>query len=159
MNAFRLTVGLLAAGSLILFLAAQIHTGKALAQGGGKYQLDGGWSLEGTPAAGSPIPPFKALATFSVGGGVVETVLLPPVVTPAHGAWEQTANHEFAFAVVHHLVDQNGHLTGTVKAKSIVTLTSRDEFVGRFEGTFFDPQGNAVFPVNGTERGTRIKVE
>lgn len=75
---------------------------------------------------------------------MVETVLLAPVITPAHRAWEKVGKREHAFAVVHHLVDQSGTPTGTVKAKSIVTLTSVDEFEATFEGTFFNPQGNPV---------------
>jgi hypothetical protein len=115
--------------------------------------------MDVTPAPGSPIPPFKALVTFSGGGGVVETVLLPPVVTPAHGTWEKLSSRRYVFAVVHHLVDQSGNPAGTVKAKSRITLVTPNRFEATFEGTFFDPAGNPVFPITGTERGTRITVD
>lgn len=159
MNSGRLVFGLIAIGITALFAMVQANSGNALAGSNGKYNLEGSWSIEGTPAQGSPIPPFKALATFAGGGGVVETVLLPPVVTPAHGAWEKTGNREFAFSVVHHLVDQNGNAVGTVKAKSIVRLNTQDDFEATFQGTFFDPLGNPVFPISGSERGTRIEVD
>ena len=159
MNSGRLILGLIAIGITALFAVAQTTSGKALAEPNGKHNLEGSWMVDATPAQGSPIPPFKALVTFAGGGGVVETVLLPPVITPAHGAGEKSGKREYAFAVVHHLVDQSGNPTGTVKAKSIVTLTGADEFEATFEGTFFDPQGNPVFPISGTERGTRITVD
>lgn len=159
MNSGRLAVALIAVGITALFTMVQANSGNALAGPNGKYNLEGSWTIDATPAPGSPIPPFKALATFAGGGGVVETVLLPPVITPAHGAWEKTGSRDFAFAVVHHLVDQNGNPAGTVRAKSIVRLTSQDEFEATFEGTFFDPLGNPVFPITGTERGARIEVD
>lgn len=158
MNSGKLILSLFAIAIAAMFAMVRTNSTEALAQSNGKFSLEGSWMIDATPAPGSPIPPFKALVTFAGGGGVVETVLLPPVVTPAHGAWERVDRREYAFAVVHHLVDQNGHPTGTVKAKSNVRLTSPDEFEATFEGTFFDPQGNPVFPIIGTERGTRIKV-
>lgn len=158
MNSGRLVFGLIAIGITAMFALAQT-SGNARARSNSQYKLEGSWIIAGTPAQGNPIPPFEALATFAGGGGVVETVLLPPVITPAHGAWEKIGKREYAFAVVHHLVDQSGNPTGTVKAKSILTLTSPDEFEATFEGTFFDPQGNPVFPISGTERGTRITVD
>src|SRR5262245_48626436 len=55
-------------------------------------ELTGSWELNivSDPGPGAP-PPLKALATFAEGGGVIETILLPPVV-PAHGEWRKLAN-------------------------------------------------------------------
>jgi hypothetical protein len=159
MNSIRLIFGLMTLGITALIVMTQTTSGNALNESHSKYKLEGSWMIDGTPASGSPIPPFKALATFAAGGGVVETVLLPPVVTPAHGVWEKLGKREYTFAVVHHLVDQSGNPTGTVKAKTILKLTSRNEFEATFEGTFFDPQGNPLFPISGTETGTRITVD
>ena len=78
-------------------------------------------------------------------------------MTPAHGAWVRTGNRTFDFAVVHHLLDPAGNFVGTVRAKSRVTLDGPDEFTAEFEGGFYDPAGNLLFPIGGTERATRIK--
>jgi hypothetical protein len=159
MNSSRIIFGLLAIGITALCAVIQATSGNAFAQSNNKFNLEGSWRITGTPAQGSPLPPFKGLVTFSTGGGVVETVLLPPVITPAHGAWEKLGKRDYAFVVVHDLVDQSGNPTGTVKAKSLIKLTGPDEFEATFEGTFFDPHGNPVFPFSGSENGTRITVE
>jgi hypothetical protein len=45
---------------------------------------------------------------------------------------------------------------GTVKATSHATFIGRDQFHVVFEGKLFDPAGNVVTPISGTERGLRI---
>jgi hypothetical protein len=115
--------------------------------------------LEIKPSPGGGLPPeFKGLITFDEGGGCVETVILPPVTT-AHGAWLRTGCREFTFTIVHHLVDPAGNFIGTVKATSHATLIDEDHFQAVFDGTLFDPAGNAVAPISGTERGARILAE
>jgi hypothetical protein len=122
-----------------------------------KFKLEGSWEMEITPAPGSGLPPsIKALATFSEGGGVVETILLPPVV-PAHGEWAKVGTREYTFSVVHHLVDPSGNFVGTVRATSLVRLTNPSEFTATFDGTLYAPNGSPVAPISGTETGKRIK--
>lgn len=121
--------------------------------------VTGSWMLEIKPTPGGGLPPeIKALITFDEGGGVVETIILPPV-TPAHGAWVRTSRREFVFVVVHHLVDPQGNFVGTVKAKTHATFIGRDEFHAEFEGSLFAPNGSVIAPISGTERGTRITPE
>jgi hypothetical protein len=140
------------------FLASVVMADSSL-QSGGKFKIEGSWELEIIPAPGSGLPPsFKALATFSDGGGVVETILLPPVV-PAHGAWEKTGSRDYIFSVVHHLLDTSGNFIGTVRAKSLVSFTSRDEFTATFDGALFDMSGNLIAPVSGSETGKRITAQ
>ena len=127
------------------------------AQSRGRLNLEGSWMLDINTTQGAGVPPqLKALITFDAGGGCVETILLPPVA-PAHGAWVRVGNRTFDFSVVHHLLDQSGNFIGTVRAKSRATLSGPDEFTAEFEGGFYDPAGNFLFPVAGTERATRIK--
>lgn len=168
----RVLCAVLVVASAVLFVGALVQEASGTrrvsldAEGKGmkdedskrKFRLEGSWELEviSNPGPGAP-PPFKALATFDAGGGCVETIMLPPV-TPAHGAWVRTGNQTFTFAVVHHLLDAGGTFIGTIRAKSQVRLTSPDEFEATFEGTLYDPLGNALFPLSGRETGRRIKV-
>jgi hypothetical protein len=121
--------------------------------------VTGSWTLELRPSPGGGLPPkLVGLITFDEGGGCVETIILPPV-TPAHGAWLRTGRREFTFSIVHHLVDPAGNFVGTVKATSHATFIDEDHFQAVFDGTLFDPAGNALAPLSGTERGTRIVAE
>jgi hypothetical protein len=144
---------------LRLTVLASIVTAASDIQANNKFKLEGSWELEITPDPGAGLPPsFKALATFSEGGGVIETILLP-AVTPAHGEWAKIGNRDYTFAIVHHLFDPAGNFVGTVRAKSLVRLTNPSEFTATFQGTLFDPNGHPIVPVSGTETGRRIKAE
>jgi hypothetical protein len=68
----------------------------------------------------------------------------------------RTNGRGFVFVVVHHLVDPQGVFIGTVKAKSNAFFIGDNEFQAEFEGFLYDPNGNVVAPLSGTERGTRI---
>jgi hypothetical protein len=128
-------------------------------QSGRAADVAGSWTLEIRPTPGGALPPeIKALITFDKGGGCIETVILPPV-TPAHGSWERTSRREFVFVIVHHLVDAAGSFVGTVRATSHATFIGRDQFHAVFEGSLFDPAGNVIAPISGTERGTRITLD
>lgn len=122
-------------------------------------ELTGSWELDivSTPGPGAP-PPLKALVTFTEGGGVIETILLPPVV-PAHGEWRKTADRQYEFAVVHPLLDPTGALAATIRAKSKITLLNKNEFTATFEGNVFAPNGNLIAPISGTEQGRRISLD
>jgi hypothetical protein len=122
-------------------------------------EVTGSWDLVIKPSPGGALPPeIRALVTFDQGGGVVETVILPPVTT-AHGAWLRSGRREFTFTILHHLVDPTGAFVGTVKATSRAVFIDEDRFQAEFEGALFDPNGNKVAPISGTERGTRIQAE
>jgi hypothetical protein len=45
---------------------------------------------------------------------------------------------------------------GNVKATSHATFIGRNQFHAVFEGKLFDPAGNVVTPISGTEGGVRI---
>jgi hypothetical protein len=127
--------------------------------GHGVAAVAGSWTMEIEPSPGSNLPPrIKALITFADGGGCVETILLPPV-TSAHGTWERIDRRRFVFAVVHHLVDPQGNFAGTVRAKAFAVFVGKNEFQADFEGALYDPAGNLVAPVSGTERGARITLD
>lgn len=121
--------------------------------------IEGSWELDikSDPGPGAP-PPLKALITFSAGGTVIETILLPPVV-PAHGEWVQTGRGRYTFTIVHPLLDAGGNLSAIIRATSRVKVTSATEFTATFEGTLSDPNGNVIAPISGSETAKRITVE
>lgn len=123
------------------------------------WTIEGSWELDvrADPGPGAP-PPFTALATFSPGGGVVETIVLPPVV-PAHGAWTRNGRTKFTFTVLHPLLDANGNHYANIRATSRIRMTSADEFTADFDGHVLDRNGNVLGPITGTETGRRIRVE
>jgi hypothetical protein len=57
------------------------------------------------------------------------------------------------------LVNPQGNFIGTVKAKSWAVFINHNEFHAQFEGALFDPSGNQIAPISGTERGVRISAE
>jgi hypothetical protein len=173
MNIRRLIAGtsIIVVMALITFIGAQSYASNGApsqtqqgendysGQGKSAQELTGSWELDiiSTPGPGAP-PPLKALATFAEGGGVVETILLPPVV-PAHGEWRKIGGRRYEFAVVHPLLDANGNLSATIRAKSKITLLNKNEFTATFEGNLFAPNGNLIGPISGTEQGRRISLD
>ena len=121
--------------------------------------IEGSWEVDikPDPGPGAP-PPVKALITFSPGGTVIETILLPPIV-PAHGAWVETGRGRFTFIVVHPLLDAGGNHFATVRATSFVKMNGNRTFTATFEGNVYDVSGNVIGPITGTETATRIRVQ
>jgi hypothetical protein len=143
----------------MIAMVAMRASGAKGAPEAGPAPVTGSWALEIKPSPDSGLPPLiNALVTFDEGGGMVETVILPPV-TSAHGTWQRTGKRHFVFVVVHHLVDPAGNFVGTVRAKSFAAFVGRDKFQADFEGGLYDPAGNLVAPVSGTEKGKRITVD
>lgn len=122
--------------------------------------IEGSWELEvvSDPGPGAP-PPFKALITFMQGGGVIETILLPPMIVPAHGEWVATGRNRYVFTVVHPILDATAAHTATIRATTNVRVTSMRALTATFEGTVFDPDGNALVPIKGTLTGKRITAD
>jgi hypothetical protein len=66
---------------------------------------------------------------------------------------------EFASSGIEDLYDSAGNLTGTLRLRTRINLTGKDQFVGVSNGEQRDAAGNVVFSGCGTVRGERIKLE
>ena len=116
----------------------------------------------------APVTPFTR------DGEVVETRRLynpfspfgPLMFTPAHGAWERTANNEFAVTIVDFFqaAPNNPAADGTVlgeeKVRFSVTLGPGGESLsGRLVGEVKDSDGNLIFTFSASVQATRIRPE
>lgn len=127
----------------------------------------GSWML--SVSSGGP-QPFKALVTFTEGGGVVASaqgdILLspppgvPPVATAAHGAWVRTANYEYLFTFRQIFYNADGSNAGGAKIRnSAVVNRIGNEMTGQLSVFYYDASGNEVFAGAGTFTGERIEAE
>ncbi len=133
--------------------------------------LEGSWKAVVTATDPPLLPPLKVLLTFTRDGGVVETRRLynpespfgPLLFTPGHGAWERTADDQFAATVVDFFqaAPNNPAADGTVlgeeEVRYRVTLDPAGENLnGQLIGEIKDSEGNVVFTFSANVRATRI---
>jgi len=90
-----------------------------------------------------------------------EVKLIGPVLTPAHGAWEQVGRRQFAFTSFGVLYDiQTGAYQGSGKIRALVTIDRRGNLMtGTATVDIFDPDGNLIATFPHALNFTRIKVE
>lgn len=122
-------------------------------------QIVGTWIFNLTPASG---PPFKALHTYTVDGGlVVVNSQSPSTGTAAFGEWVRTGDREFDSTFVRFNFDAQGNFTGTTKVREHIKLNETlDRLTSVAKLEVFDPAGNLVRAnPPGTGTATRIKVE
>ena|SRR5579859_1385798 len=122
----------------------------------------GGWI--GSTNAGPAFPPFNALYTFAPGGGLVtsSSIDLSPhsLSTPGYGTWVNSGPGTFAFTFDAFVFDQQGNPSGTVEARTVVTLNQAgDAFSGPFKFDVIAPDGAVVFSGGGTHEARRIRVK
>ncbi len=102
----------------------------------------------------------QALATFSYGGGVVETPNVAFGLSNGHGAWESLGNRNFAIKVIYFRWDDVGNPIGTTEVQSWVRLTPNGDFFnGRFRTFVKDMDDNLEDSFDGTAWGTRIEFD
>jgi hypothetical protein len=114
---------------------------------------------------------FKALVTFSPGGGVVETNNAQGQPVTVHGSWAPSKEDHDQFDLTFitlGLQPMNWSTVpptplgpgGSAKTKETVTLSdSGDSFTAVFQVQEMTPTGVVFATVNGTATGTRILVE
>jgi hypothetical protein len=118
----------------------------------------------GSTNAGPAFPPFNALYTFAPGGGLVtsSSIDLSPrsLSTPGYGTWTRSAHQTFMFTFDAFVFDQQGNPSGTVEARTVVTLNQAgDAFSGPFKFDVIAPNGAIVFSGGGTHEAKRIRVK
>jgi len=116
--------------------------------------LEGSWEVTVLPTGGDPIVDF---ATFSKGGGVVNTDPDPNLSTGV-GTWERIGGNQHAVTFVHFL-SAGGAPLGTIKVRATMTLDPQtDTFSGPFR-TDVVIGGNVVQSFCGTVHARRVNVE
>ena len=125
--------------------------------------LLGSWSVRIQEGPGTPDLPdwYKALVTFSPGGGLVATIT-DALLKTGHGTWVKTGNRRFAVTILLFQFDSAGNFLGTLKARATLKINrTSDTFDSDdYQFEFFDPDGNPTgFVGVGTAHGTRIKAE
>ncbi len=115
----------------------------------------------------SPVGPrtFKALDTFTPGGGIFVTFFSPDgTQNNAHGTWSRTGDREITITHVGIAPDAilpSGERVSFVSVKVREKFTfdgSGSNFTGVFQAEFFDPSGATVRTGSGTVEGARIVV-
>jgi hypothetical protein len=125
--------------------------------------IPGAWVVSITGGPGTPPLPnwYRALATFTDDGGLIQTITDPSIGT-GHGRWSKLhGGRGFAVTTLLFRFDASGDFQGTLKARGTLTLDrtgnqfTSDPYV--FE--FFDRDGNFVGTGRGVAVGKRITVE
>ncbi len=117
----------------------------------------------------NPVP-FRAMLTFSEGGGVIGSaqgdILLspppgvPPLATAAHGGWVRTANREYLFTFRQIYYNGDGTYAGGAKVRNAATVSKNgNEMTGDLVVQYYDATDVVVFTGTGTFTATRIGAE
>jgi hypothetical protein len=124
-----------------------------------KNCLLGSWSEIVQTASGQNL---RALATFSPGGGVVETNTAQGAPVTVHASWAASKDHRDQFDltfITFPLVPGPGTFA-MAKTKETVTLSdSGDSFTFVFVLEAMDANGNVIATLPGTGTGKRLAVE
>jgi hypothetical protein len=115
----------------------------------------------------SPVGPrtFKALDTFTPGGGILVTFFAPDgTQNSTHGTWSRTGDREVTITHVGIAPDAilpSGERVSFVSVKVREKFTfdgSGNNYTGVWHAEFFDASGNTVRTGSGTMEGARIVV-
>jgi len=126
-------------------------------------QIEGAWRMTVTPTAGAPgqppVAPFKALVTYSSGGGVVTSNSFLPTASPGYGSWKRKG--QTFTDTTEAFMYQNGVLVGTFRVRHTVTLNhGGNTLTGVSDAFLVLPDGVTMIPLGcALTEGTRISAE
>jgi hypothetical protein len=101
---------------------------------------------------------LRALATFSPGGGLVETNTAQGAPVTVHASWAATKDGQFELTFITFPLVSG--IFAVAKTKETVTLSdSGDSFTAVFVVEAMDANGNVIATLPGTANGKRIPVE
>lgn len=135
-------------------------------EGRDNNNITGSWYVAASSDHG---PSFKALITFSDGGGMIASAQgdiikfggeLSPA-TAGHGTWVRTGNREFLFTFrqIFYSIDDAGNSTyaGGNKVRHTARMNrAGTEWTGQMTVEFFDENDNVIFTGSGASTGRRI---
>ncbi len=103
---------------------------------------------------------LRALATFSPGGGLVETNTAQGAPVTVHASWAASKDHQDQFDLTFITFPLVPGTFAIAKTRETVTLSdSGDSFTAVFVVEAMDANGNVVAALPGTATGKRIVVE
>lgn len=134
--------------------------------------IAGSWNVVATVPAPGGTRDFRALITFSEGGGMIASAEgdllqfgndLSPA-TAGHGAWARTGNREFlmTFRQIFYSIDAMGNSSyagGNKVRHTAIMNRFGTAWSGRMTVEFFDENGQVIATGTGTATATRIVVE
>ena len=152
-----------------LIVAVMITTGAVAQETEGKKpqavskkELAGTWLLTIIPEGPGAPPPFPGLYTFMADGTAFFSSVGPPIPglgNPGHGVWVRTGPTTFRATFKQFTFDDIFTTNGSLVVTSTITMTGADEYTSVEMGNVLDLAGNVVFPIGGTVRARRMKVE
>ncbi len=133
----------------------------------GDEPIVGTWITVVTPTGDGAPPPFPQLLTFNEGGTAIFSAAGPPVPAlgnPGHGVWKKIGHRKYAATFVQLTFDGVTdpaplQLNGSLKLSLLITLGAGHTITTVDEATIYDPDGNAIVTLGGTETGKRLKVD
>jgi hypothetical protein len=147
--------------ALIAAMLLALLAGAASAQpnaGNGKG-LEGTWEVTvnlTNPPTGFP-PSFKALETYSRGGGMVTSNNMSNI-PPGQGSWEKNGNR-FTVTILFFTFDAGGAQTGSIKVRHNVRLNGQNNYTGAGTAEFRDASDQILFTVPFTSEGRYLAPE
>lgn len=126
--------------------------------------IAGSWYVTATPNGGPP--PFKAMITFSDGGGMTASAQgdillnLNSLATAGHGAWVRTGNSQFLFTFRQIFYTADGSYDGGIKVRHTANMNrAGTAWTGQITAEFYNAADEVVFTSNGSGTATRIVAE
>lgn len=130
----------------------------------GNNKITGSWYVTSTPNGGPP--PFKAMITFSEGGGMIASaqgdILLNinSLATAGHGAWARTGNRQFLFTFRQIFYTADGSYDGGIKVRHTANMNKAGTaWTGQLTAEFYNALDEVVFTSTGSGTATRIVAE
>jgi hypothetical protein len=163
MKFIRSTSILVIAGMIIALTIAA--SGQSPERRIAKRVMEGSWKVTVTPGPSPvPLPPsIESIATYTEGGGLIETdnLAVPgSFATTGQGAWEATASREFNITFTKYQFTTQGLFQGSVRiTESIIRDSSDNEYTGEGRIEVINPAGTTILVIPATSRATRISAE
>ena len=142
---------------IAITLALSNTTSRVHAEDSDGSQVEGTWRVTVTPVGGTP---FRALATFSTGGTMVESSSGGGDDKGGQGVWKKTGGRTFAFTFEQFSYDPAGNFVGSFKGREIDELDhTSNAYSGVGTIDVYDAAGTLVATFCARTHATRMTVE
>jgi hypothetical protein len=123
-------------------------------------RIEGVWDSQVTLTdcqTGNVSATFRGLGTFIRGGSLAQTDNQPPgLFSPGFGRWQHSSGGHYTATFRLFTFDANGAFTGVARVSRDIQLDrSGNTFSSVISSEIFDPNGNLIATLCGTETATR----